>query len=568
MNVQYLSDIVFNEIQVLGKGSYGKVHLDEQNRAVKLFNRNNVSPHCTACERMRQTGCFNCNEYHMVQLNEFDTSFFKEVSSLMTMSNCSHVPQVLEIYFGLKAGYAMTKYDCSLYDLIKNSKQWQLTPTIIQYIVTQLVITLANAQQVLMLHRDVKPHNIMINTDCKTFLIDWGLSTCIYNEHMRSDKKEVQTLWYRAPEHVLCENAECNNETIDMWSIGIIILEMIRRQMGLVAGDKSYLVMEKIIYYFGFPTQNPKMMQKLEKYKNVKQRASNIFESCKEYGLSDNGIDLLRKMLDLNPRTRIKPFDALTHPYIVECIKELMPDYIPIIPTINLNKLGSYYPTNVSTEYLEIRNFYVMAYKLICEKFERFDTTELVLMLMYTDALAKNELFKMSENLEEIVVAVSQLVGNLLLDDSHNLKQYINIFKIVKFDHEKCFSSSFKTKIHSTIGSVISYLKFPLASCSYITLGYYIKNISEVIYWLYMELCKHVALNYVVHEYSNEEICFSMLTKMTLYSCNDNIVLAKLGTICKTVNESINFSGLKVFEILDNPEIHSICVNNVIFSLP
>lgn len=568
MNVQYLSKPTHKEVKFLGSGSYGKVHLDEQKRAIKLFRRNNISSYCGTCEQMRRSKCVKCGEYERVQLSEFDTSFFKELSLLMNMSHCPHVPQVSEIYFGSNAGYAMTKYDCSLHDLMKNSIQWQLTHPVIQYIITQLVITLAYAQQLSILHRDVKPHNIMLNTDCKTFLIDWGLSTCIYNEHLQLDEKEVQTLWYRAPEHLLCEITEYNNVTIDMWSVGIIMMEMLRQQMGFIAGDKSHLVMAKIVYYFGFPTENSKMMSKMERYKNVQQRTTNIFESCKEYGLSEIGIDLLRKMLDLNPVTRITPFDALNHPYITEYINERIPEYVPIIPTINLNKLGSYYPTNVSSDYLEIRHFYVTAYKLICEKFERFDITELALMLMYTDALSKNELFKMSENIEEIVITVSQMVGTLLLDESYDLKHYVNIFRLVKFNHDKCFPSSFKTKIHILTGEIIRYLKFPLASCSYVTLGYYIKNISITLYQFYMILCAHVVPNYDLYKYSNEVICYSILTKMTTYSCNNNIVLGELGTICERVNINVNFSDLTTFEILNSPEIQTIHINDVGFSLP
>lgn len=569
MNVQYLSKPTYKGIKFLGSGSYGKVHLDLQNRAVKLFRRNNISPHCNTCEHERKSGCVKCNEYEKVYLSEFDTSFFKEVSSLTSMSNCLNVPQVSEIYFGSNAGYAMTKYDCSLHDLMHNSKQWQLTQPIIHYIITQLVITLAHAQQLSMLHRDVKPHNIMLNTDCKTFLIDWGMSTCIYNEHLQSDDKEVQTLWYRAPEHLLYEISEYNNTSIDMWSVGIIMMEMIRRQMGFIAGDKSHLVMTKIIYYLGFPTENPKMMEKLEKYKHTQLRTTNIFVSCKEYGLSDNGVDLLRKMLDLNPKTRITPFEALNHPYIIECISERIPEYVPITQTINLNKLGSYYPTNVSNDYLEIRHFYVMAYKLICDKFDRFDITELALMIMYTDALSKNELFKMSENIEEIVIAVSQLVGNLLLDESYDLKHYVNIFRLVKFNHEKCFPSSFKTKIHILTGEIIRYLKFPLASCSYITLGYYIKDISSILYQLYITLCTHVISNYNVYEHTNEVICRSVITKMTSYTCSNNIVLSELSTICERLNTLFDASlDLNIFEILDSSEIQVIHINDVIFSLP
>jgi hypothetical protein len=75
-----------------------------------------------------------------------------------------------------------------------------------------------------------------------------------------------------------------------------------------------------------------------------------------------------------------------------------------------------------------------------------------------------------------------------------------------------------------------------------------------------------VATNYEVHEYSNEEICYSILKKMTLYNCNNSIVLFELSTICKKIE--LDFTQAKIFEIVDLPEINLIYLGDVIFSLP
>jgi hypothetical protein len=341
-------------------------------------------------------------------------------------------------------------------------------------------------------------------------------------------------------------------------------MEMLRRETGLVAGDKPSIVIQKIIYYFGFPTENEKMMKKLGNYKNVQLRKNSIFTSCKEeYGLSDNGIDLLRRMLDTNPRTRITPFEALNHSYVSECINIRIPNYVPISPIVKLSGLGSYYPSVVSQEYIEIRHLYVNAYNTICRTFRRLDITELVLMLMYTDALSSNIIINISNDIELIIIAISQIIGCLSIDDPLDAQNYLDTFVSIGYNYKKCCDPLLKIKIHELIGIILHQLKFPLARCSYVTLGYYVKNISNTLYKLYLKFCEHIALKYCVYKYSNEDICVSILTKMKTYLCDNHIISEKLNTIC----EKINFQNTKTFEIVSTQEIQNFQINDVLFSL-
>jgi negative regulator of PHO system len=74
------------------------------------------------------------------------------------------------------------------------------------------------------LHRDMKPQNLLICGKKILKLADFGLARAS-GIPVKNYTSEVVTLWYRPPD-VLLGNQTYNN-TIDMWSIGCIMAEMI-----------------------------------------------------------------------------------------------------------------------------------------------------------------------------------------------------------------------------------------------------------------------------------------------------------------------------------------------------
>jgi len=95
------------------------------------------------------------------------------------------------------------------------------------------------------LHRDLKPQNLLINRDGNLKLADFGLARA-FGVPLRTYTHEVVTLWYRAPEILL--GGRQYSTGVDMWSVGCIFAEMCTRKP-LFPGDSEIDEIFKIFRY-------------------------------------------------------------------------------------------------------------------------------------------------------------------------------------------------------------------------------------------------------------------------------------------------------------------------------
>jgi len=122
--------------------------------------------------------------------------------------------------------------DCDLHFVISSGQL--LSDDHIQYFLFQLLLGLNHIHVTGVVHRDLKPHNILLNKDCELRLADFGLARHLaVGDQQASDDQRLLTMyvttrWYRAPE-LLCLN-ESYSTAVDMWSVGCILAEMLGRR--------------------------------------------------------------------------------------------------------------------------------------------------------------------------------------------------------------------------------------------------------------------------------------------------------------------------------------------------
>lgn len=179
----------------------------------------------------------------------------------------------------------------------------------------QLLQGIAFCHENRVLHRDLKPQNLLINNKGQLKLADFGLARA-FGIPVNTFSNEVVTLWYRAPDVLL--GSRTYNTSIDIWSAGCIMAEMYTGRP-LFPGTTNEDQLQKIFRLMGTPSERswPGISQFPEYKANFHVFATQDLRLILPQ-IDQLGLDLLSRMLQIRPEMRISAKDALNHAWFAD----------------------------------------------------------------------------------------------------------------------------------------------------------------------------------------------------------------------------------------------------------
>ncbi|XP_078723050.1 extracellular signal-regulated kinase 2-like isoform X1 [Lampetra fluviatilis] len=246
-----------------------------------------------------------------------------------------------------------------------------------RYIMYQLLKATKYIHSGNVIHRDHKPSNVLLNSECVVKVCDFGLARSVGPLAMegcagsgvggggggvRGDPaltECVATRWYRAPEILL--STPRYTKGVDMWNLGCILGEMLTGKP-LFPGESTINQLECIMAVVPPPSRDELMAISSDYGRSMVERlmAHRKRRSLGELarGAPPEALDLLSRLLVFNPERRLTAAEALAHPYVCRFHDP------PTEPSLNYDVVP---PVDDNTQ-LAVNDYRSHLYELILER--------------------------------------------------------------------------------------------------------------------------------------------------------------------------------------------------------
>lgn len=244
----------------------------------------------------------------------------REIKILQNLAGGVNVIKLLDV-----VREPTTKTPSLVFEYVNANDFKVLYPTLtdydIRYYIFELLKALDFCHSKGIMHRDVKPHNVMIDHSKRELrLIDWGLAE--FYHPGKEYNVRVASRYFKGPE--LLVDLQDYDYSLDMWSLGCMFAGMIFRKEPFFAGHDNYDQLVRIAKVLG----TDELYAYLNKYRieldpnfealigrHSRKPWNKYISAENQHLVSDEAIDFLDKLLRYDHQERITAKEAQSHSY-------------------------------------------------------------------------------------------------------------------------------------------------------------------------------------------------------------------------------------------------------------
>ncbi|BFZ53803.1 TFIIH complex serine/threonine-protein kinase subunit kin28 [Savitreella phatthalungensis] len=264
-----------------------------------------------------------------IKLGQFkeglDMSAIREVKFLRELRH-ENVIELVDVYYKKQNLNLILEYLVADLEHLIKDKSILFSPSDVKSWMLMTMRGLLHLHARFILHRDLKPNNLLLDANGVLKLADFGLARDFGSAYVNMSP-QVVTHWYRAPELFL--GARAYGHGVDVWAVGCIFAELLLRTP-YMPGENDLGQLDLIYRALGTPTVKdwpgmkdlPHYAEPAHMYPKPDKRA--LFSAA-----GDDELNLLDTLLKLDPLKRPTSLQILRHPYFTNLPRPTPPEQLP-----------------------------------------------------------------------------------------------------------------------------------------------------------------------------------------------------------------------------------------------